>query len=131
MSNKHPDYPWLTKTQVEVMGALAFAGLLFIVVLFLSRCSTADQASTAAVPYDIIEKCRTEIRQSARHPSTVRFSLLAQSADVTAPGNGFRVGLGFTAKNSFGLEIEHEAFSVFGPNKSRQIVRSHAREIGS
>ncbi len=101
---------------------------LAICIAFLASCG--GNGSGSGVPYEAIQACQDRMRSLATHPSTVKFQITGQSTDRGAPGGGYRVRLGFTAKNSFGLETRFDSLCKFAPN-SLTITEAGAWEKGS
>jgi hypothetical protein len=100
---------------------------LVLCIVFLATCSKSGGGS--GVPYTAVQACQDRMRSQATHPSTVNFSITGQSTDRGAPGGGYRVRLGFTAKNSFGLETRFDSLCTFAPN-SLTITEAGAMEKG-
>src|SRR5690606_18711808 len=95
-----------------IIGGLILAIGLPVALFFVSCTGGKTQAK---VPYEAVQACQDRVRSSANHPSTVSFSVLGQSSDFGASGGGYRVGLSFEAKNSFGLTTKFNALCKFSP----------------
>ncbi|MCC5074317.1 hypothetical protein [Xanthomonas campestris] len=98
---------WIAAAVILVVGG-------FVAAIFLGR--SKEKEGTEDVPYEAIAKCQERVRAEAAHPSTLIFSAFNQSADNGAPGGGYRVGLGFEAKNSFNLTLKFKALCKFKPD---------------
>lgn len=118
--------PSTGKTEWIIAGVILAIGIP--ATLIFTKGSGSSKSKT--VPYSAITACQERIRSLASHPSTVEFSMLGQSSDFGAPGGGYRVGLSFQAKNSFGLSIKHNALCKFAPG-SLQITEAGAWEAKS
>ena len=70
------------------------------------------------------EMCEQVIKSCLTHPSTYNKSLLNSASETQEYGNVIRIG--FSAKNSFNLEIEYEA--VFRVNADSEIVYQSIEE---
>ncbi|MCL1550480.1 hypothetical protein [Xanthomonas nasturtii] len=97
---------WIAAAIILVVGGFGAA-------IFLGRSKGND--TSEQVPYEAITKCQERVRAEVAHPSTLIFSAFNQSSDNGAPGGGYRVGLGFEAKNSFNLTLKFKALCKFKP----------------
>ena len=125
--NKEANY--LSGGQVLMGFAVAIAAIWFMATRD-SGSSSGGKAASQSVPYEAVQACQDRMRSQAMHPSTVKFHITGQSTDRGAPGGGYRVRLGFSAKNSFGLETRYDSLCKFAPN-SLTITEAGAWEKGS
>lgn len=106
------------------------AGAILIIGAPVAMFIISRSESKPTVPYEAITICQEQLKSRANHPSTVSFSMLDQSTDFGAPGGGYRVYLGFEAKNSFGVELKNEGICYFAPGSLR-VDNVIAREVRS
>ena len=89
--------------------------LLGLFGLALSGCGDGKKGD-----YKFVMDCKKMAESNARHPSTVRHKMSSDSFYRAKNGN-IAVTIGFTAKNSFGVEMEHKARCIFPTNGDPEI----------
>lgn len=94
-------------------GAIGFAVIAFIFVKVIFFPANAEQKAREKAEsresVAAIIACKRYIKSRARHSSTVEFSTFGTSTNKTGQ-NTWLISMEFTAKNSFGVELKHQAY---------------------
>lgn len=103
-------------------GIVALVVLLVCVGFILYTCTSSSSSDKPKVKqdYEYVTDCQKMIERSAKHPNSVSHSSLGTTVKRVASGN-IAVMAPFTAKNSFGVEIEHKAMCIFTPDGKKEI----------
>lgn len=80
--------------------------------------SQSQKAISQDVAYD---SCRSMIKASANHPSSVDFKLLDSGGFTAQTTGNVVITLGFTAKNGLGIDIPYRAKCIFTPDGQSNI----------
>lgn len=109
-------------SQTEWITAGIILAVGIPVALIFMSCSGSGSNKPASVPYEAIKACQERVRSEAMHPSTVKFQSTGQASDRDESGN-IRVRIGYTAKNSFGMESRMDSLCRFEPGSSTRIAQ--------
>ncbi|MAT50939.1 MAG: hypothetical protein CMK32_07130 [Porticoccaceae bacterium] len=98
--------------QTQVGPKVTFTAIIATVLFVIWAGSQDPSASSHIYRMTALEQCQAAARKSARFPATVDYQTMASSINEL-PGGRTKVRLPFTAKNIFGVEIEHVAWCLF------------------
>ncbi len=89
--------------------------ILLSLILGLVGCGSGKKGD-----YKYVMDCKKMAESQARHPSTVKHKMSRDSFYRAKNGN-IVVTIGFSAKNSFGAEMDHKARCIFPVDGSPEI----------
>lgn len=113
--------------KMGTQGEWITAAVILVVGIPVAWWFTKSSPPEPTVPHTAIVACQDHVKKDAMHPSSVKFSLAGQGSDITDNG-AYRVRLGFTAKNSFGMELRMDSLCMFEPGSSTHIASYRAWE---
>ncbi len=85
-------------------------------VLALTGCGDGKKGD-----YKYVMDCKKMAEHEVRHPSTVKHKMSSDSFYRAKNGN-IAITIGFSAKNSFGAEIDHKARCIFPVDGNPEIT---------
>lgn len=105
----------------QKLGAVNLVIILLVISFTLYKCLSSKSEERGKSEYTYILDCKKLAEHQARHPSTVKHKMSEDSFYQAKNGN-IAVTIGFSAKNSFGAEIDHTARCIFPVTGNPEIV---------
>ena len=104
----------------EKLGIVNLIVIVCALSLIVYKCSTKEAKPAVKSDASYMTDCQNMIKLEAKYPSSVDHKVFSTSV-YHAPNGNVAVTAPFTAKNAYGMELEHTAKCIFTKHGQQEI----------